>query len=141
MDGRLSDPDTRYGRKTEAFVARYRTAMDDGHHARFVACEQVECGWGMPGDWPRACGRWPLARTQVAWAPWMGRKVMLATITIQKNWKAHSPGCANWRKCLSPVSNSEAYSNQRRGRDYYVRRREDLSEAFAYLQTLQRNKF
>ena len=32
----------------------------------------------------------------------------------------------------------EAYSNQRRGRDYYVRRREDLSEAFAYLHTLQR---
>ena len=32
----------------------------------------------------------------------------------------------------------EAYSNQRRGRDYYARRREDLSEAFAYLEALQR---
>jgi hypothetical protein len=32
----------------------------------------------------------------------------------------------------------EAYSNQRRGRDYYVREKETLLEAFAYLETLQR---
>jgi hypothetical protein len=32
----------------------------------------------------------------------------------------------------------EAFSNQRRGRDYYARRREDLAEAFAYLNGLQK---
>ena len=32
----------------------------------------------------------------------------------------------------------EAYSNQRRGRDYYARRQEDLAEAFTYLDALQR---
>ncbi len=32
----------------------------------------------------------------------------------------------------------EAFSNQRRGRDYYVRTKEQLSEAFAYLDSLQR---
>ena len=31
----------------------------------------------------------------------------------------------------------EAYSNQRRGRDYYVREKETLTDAFAYLETLQ----
>ena len=31
----------------------------------------------------------------------------------------------------------EAYSNQRRGRDYYVRKKETLVDAFAYLETLQ----
>ena len=30
----------------------------------------------------------------------------------------------------------EAYSNQQRGRDYYVREKETLSEAFAYLDKL-----
>ena len=32
----------------------------------------------------------------------------------------------------------EAYSNQQRGRDYYVRAKETLREAFTYLETLQR---
>jgi hypothetical protein len=32
----------------------------------------------------------------------------------------------------------EAYSNQRRGRDYYVRKKETLADAFAYLEKLQR---
>jgi hypothetical protein len=32
----------------------------------------------------------------------------------------------------------EAYSNQRRGRDYYVRRKETIPEAFAYLGALER---
>ncbi|MEQ1848924.1 MAG: hypothetical protein ABL983_25510, partial [Nitrospira sp.] len=30
----------------------------------------------------------------------------------------------------------EAYSNQRRGRDYYARKKESLSDAFAYLDKL-----
>ena len=33
----------------------------------------------------------------------------------------------------------EAYSNRRRGRDYYVREKETLIDAFAYLETLQRD--
>jgi len=31
----------------------------------------------------------------------------------------------------------EAYSNQQRGRDYYVRKKETLADAFAYLDKLQ----
>jgi hypothetical protein len=31
----------------------------------------------------------------------------------------------------------EAYSNQRRGRDYYVRKKETIAEAFAYLEKLE----
>ncbi len=34
----------------------------------------------------------------------------------------------------------QAYSNQRRGRDYYARRREELSEAVAYLHRLQQEQ-
>jgi hypothetical protein len=46
-----------------------------------------------------------------------------------------------WVKQLAEIlvacEQFEAYSNQRRGRDYYVRTRETLVEAFAYLDKLQ----
>jgi hypothetical protein len=32
----------------------------------------------------------------------------------------------------------EAYSNHQRGRDYYVRNKETIAEAFAYLEKLER---
>lgn len=76
---RALHPDTRYGRETEAFVARYRTAMDDaGITLDSWACEQVEMRLGYAR---RLAARLrtvkPLLRELgVAWAPWMGR-VML----------------------------------------------------------------
>ena len=104
---RALHPDTRYGRETEAFVARYRAAMDDaGITLDSWACEQVEMRLGYARRLAArfADGEAALRELGVAWAPWMGR-VMLYYY-YPENWKAHSPGCANWRKCLSPVSNS-----------------------------------
>ena len=50
-------------------------------------------------------------------------------------------GAQPWVRQLAEIlvacEQFEAYSNQRRGRDYYVRQREDVSEAFAYLDALQ----
>jgi hypothetical protein len=46
-----------------------------------------------------------------------------------------------WVKQLAEIlvacEQFEAYSNQRRGRDYYVRKKETLVDAFAYLEKLQ----
>ena len=46
-----------------------------------------------------------------------------------------------WVKQLAEVlvacEQFEAYSNQRRGRDYYVRSKESIAEAFAYLDKLE----
>ena len=46
-----------------------------------------------------------------------------------------------WVKQLAEIlvacEQFEAYSNQRRGRDYYVRKKETLIDAFAYLEELQ----
>jgi hypothetical protein len=46
-----------------------------------------------------------------------------------------------WVKELAEVlvacEQFEAYSNQRRGRDYYVRKKETIADAFAYLSRLE----
>lgn len=51
-------------------------------------------------------------------------------------------GAKPWVKQLAEIlvacEQFEAYSNQRRGRDYYVRNAETLTDAFAYLEKLQR---
>ena len=138
---RALHPDTRYGRETEAFVARYRAAMDDaGITLDSWACEQVEMRLGYAR---RLAARLrtvkPLLRELgVAWAPWMGR-VMLYYYYPEK-LEGAQPWVRQLAEVLVACEQFEAYSNQRRGRDYYVRRREDLSEAFAYLQTLQREQ-
>jgi hypothetical protein len=49
-----------------------------------------------------------------------------------------------WVKQLAEVLGAceqfEAYSNQRRGRDYYVRSKESIAEAFAYLEKLEQER-
>jgi hypothetical protein len=52
-------------------------------------------------------------------------------------------GARPWVKELAQVlvacEQFEAYSNQRRGRDYYVRNKETIAEAFAYLGKLEKD--
>ena len=71
-----------------------------------------------------------------AWAPWMGR------IMLYYYYPEKLAGAQPWVRQLAEIlvacEQFEAFSNQRRGRDYYVRRREDLAEAFDYLDGLQK---
>jgi hypothetical protein len=78
----------------------------------------------------------PLLRGMgITWSPWMGR------IMLYYYYPEKLEGAESWVRQLAEIlvacEQFEAYSNQRRGRDYYVRRQEDLSEAFAYLDELQ----
>ena len=70
----------------------------------------------------------------VEWQPWM-QQVMLYYYYPERLAKAKA-----WVRQLAEVlvacEQFEAYSNQRRGRDYYARNKESLSEAFAYLDKL-----
>ena len=76
-----------------------------------------------------------LAALGVKWSPWMGH-VMLYYYYPEK--LAASP---RWVRELAEVlvacEQFEAYSNRRRGQDYYRRTKEKLSEAFAYLDKLR----
>lgn len=136
---RALHPETRYGRETEAFVSRYREAMAAaGITLDPWACEQVEMRLGYAR---RLAARLRVVKPAlrelgVVWSPWMGR-IMLYYYYPEK-LEGAQPWVRQLAEILVACEQFEAYSNQRRGRDYYVRRREDLSEAFAYLDALQR---
>lgn len=70
----------------------------------------------------------------IEWQPWM-QQVMLYYYYPERLAKAKA-----WVRQLAEIlvacEQFEAYSNRRRGRDYYARNKESLSEAFAYLDKL-----
>ncbi|HEX6950616.1 MAG TPA: hypothetical protein VF127_13525 [Nitrospira sp.] len=136
---RAVHPETPYGRETEAFIARYRQALAaDGIPMTSWAKEQVEMRLGYARRLARRLRavRASIRRMGVRWESWM-QAVMLYYYYPEK-----LAGVRPWVKELAEVlvacEQFEAYSNQRRGRDYYVRTKETIAEAFAYLDTLER---
>jgi hypothetical protein len=135
---RAIHPLTKYGRETEAFVSLYRVSMEGaGIVLDDWAREQVEMRLGYARRLARRLRVVkPLLRDMgITWSPWMGR------IMLYYYYPEKLEGAESWVRQLAEIlvacEQFEAYSNQRRGRDYYARRREDLSEAFAYLDQLQ----
>ena len=136
---RAIHPQTKYGRETEAFVALHKSALDDsGIVLDRWAREQVEMRLGYARRLARHLRLvQPILRDlAIMWSPWMGR-IMLYYYYPEK-LKGAQPWVRQLAEILVACEQFEAYSNQRRGRDYYVRAREDLSEAFAYLDALQK---
>jgi hypothetical protein len=136
---RAVHPDTKYGRETEAFIARYRHALAaDGILITAWAKEQIEMRLGYARRLARRLRvvRSSMRRMGVRWESWM-QAVMLYYYYPEK-----LAGARPWVKELAEVlvacEQFEAYSNQQRGRDYYVRRTETIVEAFAYLEKLER---
>ncbi len=136
---RAVHPETVYGRETEAFLARYRKALEaDGIPMTPWAKEQVEMRLGYARRLARRLRavRASIRGMGVRWEPWMQR-VMLYYYYPEK-----LAGAKPWTKQLAEIlvacEQFEAYSNQRRGRDYYVRKKETIVEAFAYLEKLER---
>ncbi len=135
---RALHPETSYGRETEAFLARYRRDLDAaGIPMTAWAKEQVEMRLGYSRRLSRRLRtvRGEIKQMDIRWEPWMQR-VMLYYYYPEK--LADAPV---WVKQLAEVlvacEQFEAYSNQQRGRDYYVRKKETLADAFAYLEKLQ----
>jgi hypothetical protein len=135
---RAIHPDTTYGRETEAFIMRYRQALEiDGIAMTPWAKEQVEMRLGYARRLARRLRavRSSIKKLGVRWEPWM-QLVMLYYYYPEK-----LAGAKPWVKQLAEIlvacEQFEAYSNQRRGRDYYVRKKETIVEAFAYLEKLR----
>jgi len=136
---RAAHPDTGYGRETEAFLRRHGSDLArEGIVLDPWAREQVEMRLGYARRLVRRLRevKPELARLGVWWVPWMQR-VMLYYYYPEK-----LDGAARWVRELAEVlvacEQFEAYSNRRRGRDYYTRERETVRDAFAYLEKLQR---
>ena len=132
-------PTTAYGRETEAFLARYgRDLQAAGIVMDSWAREQVEMRLGYARRLERRLRQvMPrLVRLGVRWSPWM-KQVMLYYYYPEKLARA-KPWVKQLAEVLVACEQFEAYSNQRRGRDYYTRVKEHLPDAFAYLEKLQR---
>ncbi len=130
-------PETAYGHETEAFLARYSRELDAaGIRMDRWAAEQVEMRLGYARRLARRLREVKprLKRMGVTWAPWM------QLVTLYYYYPERLAGAAPWVRQLGEVlvacEQFEAYSNQRRGRDYYARKKETLAEAFAYLDKL-----
>ena len=137
---RAIHPKTKYGRETEAFVSLHKASIEaSGIVLDSWAREQVEMRLGYARRLARRLRivKPLLHDLAITWSPWMGR-IMLYYYYPEKLERAQ-PWVRQLAEILVACEQFEAYSNQRRGRDYYARRREDLSEAFAYLVALQRD--
>jgi hypothetical protein len=130
--------DTPYGREPEAFIQRYKNDLQaDGIAMTTWAKEQVEMRLGYARRLARRLRtvRPAIKKMGVTWAPWM-QQVMLYYYYPEKLATA-KPWVRQLAEILVVCEQFEAYSNQRRGRDYYVRKHETIGEAFSYLKTLQ----
>ena len=135
---RAIHPETPYGRETEAFIARYRKALKaDGIMMNAWAKQQIEMRLGYARRLARRLRavRSRLNAMGVRWEHWM------QAVMLYYYYPERLAGVRPWVKELAEVlvacEQFEAYSNQRRGRDYYVRSKETIVEAFAYLEKLE----
>lgn len=134
---RALHPGTAYGRETEAFVSLYRRELvASGIPMDEWTIEQIEMRLGYARRLARRLRavKPKLKALGVEWKPWM-RQVMLYYYYPERLAKAKA-----WVRQLAEIlvacEQFEAYSNRRRGRDYYARHKESLPEAFAYLEKL-----
>ena len=135
---RAIHPETIYGRETEAFLRQYRSELEaDGIAMTPWAKEQIEMrlGYSRRLDRLLRMARPVIGKMGVTWAPWM-QQVMLYYYYPEMLASA-TPWVKQLAEILVACEQFEAYSNQRRGRDYYVRKKETLIDAFAYLEELQ----
>ena len=135
---RAVHPDTPYNRETEAFLDRYSGDLAKiGIPLDEWTCQQVEMRLGYARRLSRhlRAAQPRLREMGVQWAPWMGRIMLYYYYPEKLN------GSPRWVRELAEVlvacEQFEAYSNRRRGRDYYRRGKEQMSEAFAYLDKLR----
>jgi hypothetical protein len=137
---RALHPETIYGRETEAFLRQYRSALEaDGIAMTPWAKEQIEMRLGYSRRLARRLRmvRPDIEKMGVTWAPWM-QHVMLYYYYPEK-LASTTPWVRQLAEILVACEQFEAYSNQRRGRDYYVRKKETLVDAFGYLEKLQQD--
>ncbi len=135
---RAVHPRTTYGRETEAFVSLYGRDLEaSGVPMDAWAVEQIEMRLGYARRLARRLRvvRPTLKKLGVGWEPWM-QQVMLYYYYPERLAKAKA-----WVRQLAEIlvacEQFEAYSNRRRGQDYYARKKESLRDAFTYLEKLE----
>jgi hypothetical protein len=130
-------PQTPYGREAQAFIDQYGAALQ----ARgLTLTPAVKDHIDMRLGFARRLHKYlrpvksAISAVDLAWSPWMER-IMLYYYYPEKLEHA-----AAWTHQLAEIlvacEQLEAYSNHRRGKDYYARAEESFAAAFAYLRQL-----
>jgi hypothetical protein len=135
---RAVHPNTPYGRETEAFLKWYGAELENsGIRMDRWAREQIEMRLGYAARFRRRLKslRPMLKHLGVRWASWM------ELVVLYYYYPEQLQGAPPWVRELAEVlvacEQFEAYNNRQRGQDYYVRTRERLNDAFAYLEKLR----
>lgn len=134
---RAIHPDTPYGRETEAFLSLYRRDLEAaGIKMNRWAAEQVEMRLGYARRLARRlrAARPAMKKMGIKWSPWM--QLVMLYYYYPERLATAKPWVKQLAEILVACEQFEAYSNQQRGRDYYVRKKETPAEAFAYLDKL-----
>lgn len=130
-------PQTVYGRETQAFIEQYGKALQEqGLDLTTQVKDHIEMRLGFARRLKKHLRpvKSDIQALDIPWAPWM-EKIMLYYYYPEK-----LEGAALWMHQLAEIlvacEQLEAYSNQRRGKDYYARSEESFKAAFAYLRQL-----
>ena len=131
-------PDTVYGRETEAFWKTYSSQLQElGIENVNWAKEQVEMRLGYARRLRRIIKRIKpkLEQYNIQWTEWMEK------ITLYYYYPEELEDSPDWVLELSEIlmacEQLEAYSNRKRGGDYYNRINESFEDAFDYLESLK----
>ncbi|MCC6202534.1 MAG: hypothetical protein IT494_05970 [Gammaproteobacteria bacterium] len=134
---RTLHPATVPGRETEAFIAMHGADLAaTGISLDARTFEQIEMRLGYARRLARRLREVRPALTDlgIEFRPWMAR-VMLYYYYPERLAGA-APWVRRFAEILVACEQFEAYNNRQRGGDYYVRRKETVADAFAYLDTL-----
>jgi hypothetical protein len=130
-------PQTSYGRETHAFIMEYKEALQErGLDLTPQVRDHIEMRLGFARRLKKHLHpvKSDIQALGIPWSPWM-EKIMLYYYYPEK-----LEGAAFWIHQLAEIlvacEQLEAYSNQRRGKDYYARSGESFQAAFTYLRRL-----
>ena len=130
-------PQTSYGRETQAFIVKYKIALQErGLDLTPQVKDHIEMRLGFARRLKKHLRpvKSDIQALGIPWSPWM-EKIMLYYYYPEK-----LEGADFWIHQLAEIlvacEQLEAYSNQQRGKDYYARSGESFKAAFNYLRQL-----
>ncbi len=134
---RAKYPQTPYGQESQAFILRYKNElMKLGLPITAAVKDHIDMRLGFARRLKKCLRpvKTLLPTLNITWAPWMER-IMLYYYYPEKLDTAPA-----WMHQLGEIlvacEQLEAYSNHRRGKDYYARSEESFQTAFTYLRQL-----
>jgi len=134
---RAKHPKTLYGQEAQAFIKRYdKELKKQGLDITSAVRDHIDMRLGFARRLKKCLrpAKATLQHAGIEWAPWMER------IMLYYYYPEKLDSAPEWTHQLGEIlvacEQLEAYSNHRRGQDYYARSQESFQAAFSYLRQL-----